>query len=58
MQLSRGIISVRSVVPDDSKIMVACERGDVPVVQQLFETKRASPHDITATGRTPLLVSC
>ena len=58
MQLSRGILSVRNVVSDESRIMVDCERGDVPVVQQLLQTKRASPHDITATGRTPLLVSC
>lgn len=56
-QLSRGLLSVRNVVPDESKIMVACERGDVPVVQQLFESKTASPYDITRVGRTPLLVS-
>ncbi|MCJ1425172.1 hypothetical protein MMC29_003060 [Sticta canariensis] len=55
MQLSRGILSVRNVVSDESRIMVACEQGGVPVVQQLLQTKRASPHDITATGRTPLL---
>lgn len=56
-QLSRGLLSIRNVVPDESKIMMACERGDVPVVQQLLETKTASPHDITRIGRTPLLVS-
>lgn len=54
--LSRGLLSVRNVVPDESRIMIACEQGDIPVVQQLLQTMTASPHDITRAGRTPLLV--
>ena len=56
-QLSQGLSSVKNVVPDKSRVMVACEQGDVPAVQYLFQTKRASPHDITRAGRTPLLVN-
>lgn len=55
-QLSRGLLCIRNIVPDESRIMVACERGDVPAVQQLLETKTASPHDTTRAGITPLLV--
>lgn len=47
----------KKVVPDKSRVVVACERGDVPAVQQLLQTKTASPHDIMRIGRTPLLGS-
>ncbi|MCJ1261102.1 Ankyrin-1 [Lobaria immixta] len=56
-QVSRGLLSIRNVVPHESRIMIACEQGDIPVVQQLLQTKTASPHDITRAGRTPLLLA-
>ena len=55
-QLVRGLLSVKYVVPDESRIMTACAKGDVPTVQYLLSSGKGSAHDMTRTGRTPLLV--
>lgn len=56
-QLSHGSLSIKPLVPIDSKIMIACGQGDVPTVQKLFCERKASSNDTTSCGRTPLMVN-
>jgi hypothetical protein len=49
-------MQIKNLVPDDSDIMVACERGDISTVWDLFQGGKASINDITLDNRTPLLV--
>ncbi len=52
-----GGLSVKNVVPEDSKIMTACKTGDIVSVKGLFRTRQASPHDVTPQNSSPLRVS-
>lgn len=52
-----GGLTVKNVVPETSLIMTACRNGEVGVVKNLFETRQASPNDITPINSTPLRVS-
>ncbi len=56
IRLSRGSLTMSNVVRDDARIMDACEQGDLQTAQSLFQSRQASPNDITSAGRTPLLV--
>ncbi|KAE8444702.1 hypothetical protein EG329_014360 [Mollisiaceae sp. DMI_Dod_QoI] len=49
-----GSLSVKNVVPEDSKIMTACKTGDIVSVKGLFRTRQASPHDVTPQNSSPL----
>ena len=46
-----------NVVSGDSPLFIACRRGDVEAVRQLFSSGQASPFDIDEHGQTALFVS-
>jgi len=48
---------VRRVVEENSQIMTACKKGDVPEVRELLRTRKASPFDATAINSMPIRVS-
>ena len=52
-----GGVSVKNIVPEDSKIMAACKTGDIVSVKELFRTRQASPNDVTPENSSPLRVS-
>lgn len=52
-----GGLSVKRIVPETSELMMACQRGDVSTVRELFASQRASPYDVTASNCGPLRVS-
>jgi hypothetical protein len=54
--LPQSVISVGALVHEDSPIMTACRSGDLPTVQQLFQTHQARPDDITADNITTMKV--
>lgn len=54
--LSSRIVS-SNVVPEDSKIMLACQSGDSSIVLDLLSQRRASVNDITPDNLSPLSVS-
>jgi hypothetical protein len=56
LNIFRSNISFRNIVPEGSGIMEACKQGDIDTVRVLFETRHASPFDVSANGNTPLKV--
>ncbi|CAG8976003.1 hypothetical protein HYALB_00007530 [Hymenoscyphus albidus] len=54
LQFVAGSLTVKNIVPETSPIMTACKKGEVAVVRNLFETRKASPNDITPINSTPL----
>lgn len=48
---------VCTIVPSDSPIVKACQRGNLSKVQQLFAAGTASPRDVTPDNLTLLSVS-
>jgi hypothetical protein len=56
INIFRQHLSLRNVVAETSPIMMASRQGDLQTVKTLFETRDASPFDITEGGVTPLEV--
>jgi hypothetical protein len=56
INIFRQHLSLRNVVAETSPIMMASRQGDLQTVKTLFETRDASPFDITEGGATPLEV--
>lgn len=56
INIFRQHLSLRNVVAETSPIMIASRQGDLQTVKTLFETRDASPFDITEDGETPLEV--
>ncbi|CAG8960727.1 hypothetical protein HYFRA_00002263 [Hymenoscyphus fraxineus] len=54
LQFVAGSLTVKNIVPETSPIMTACKKGEVAVVRNLFESRKASPNDITPINSTPL----
>ncbi|KAJ0422508.1 ankyrin repeat-containing domain protein [Aspergillus carlsbadensis] len=54
-QLERVSLSVKRLVPDDSKIIRFCKGGDLVAVQMLLREGQASVNDATSLGLTPLM---
>jgi hypothetical protein len=51
-----GGIALSKVIPDDSDLMIACRRGDLFTVKELFALGKARPDDISQENMTPTLV--
>jgi hypothetical protein len=49
-------IRVQNIIPSDSKIVVACKKGDVLAVRELLKFRRANPNDMADTNETLLMV--
>jgi hypothetical protein len=58
LQILPGRIRVQNRVSSDSPLMMACRRGDVPLIEQCIREGSGNVNDRTiCTGSTPLLVS-
>lgn len=56
LRLEKCSLNIRNLVPDDSRIMDACEKGDLLAVRELFQKRQANPNDVTHSGFMPLMV--
>jgi hypothetical protein len=50
-------MSVKNIVPCDSRFMLACEAGDVDLVRKLMVARRGRASDIDERGKPALHVS-
>ena len=50
-------LKIRTLVEEDSEIMLASRRGDTEAVWALFQAGKASVRDVTPANRSPLRVS-
>ena len=50
-------LKLRNLVPEDSQIIQACNRGDTGAVWDLFQSGKATVNDVTPSYRSPLFVS-
>jgi hypothetical protein len=51
-----GGIAIGRIVPQQSEIMSACQKGDLFTVRELFRLGKARPDDVTKDNGTPLMV--
>jgi hypothetical protein len=56
LSLPLASISVSSIVPETSPLMIACKEGDITKVMAIFNRHKGSPYDITPSNSTPLRV--
>jgi hypothetical protein len=52
-----GGLRFLNLVPVESEIVAACQRGDILAVRNLFAEKKAAPNDMSVADRTLLFVS-
>jgi hypothetical protein len=52
-----GGLNFVNMVPEDSEIVIACDKGDTLAVRDLFRQKKAAPNDMTLQDRALLYVS-
>ncbi|KAF2736145.1 ankyrin [Polyplosphaeria fusca] len=54
LSIPGGGLNFSNLIPNDSEIVVACERGDTLAVRELFRQKKAAPNDVTVDGQVLL----
>lgn len=52
-----GGLNFVNIVPAEADVVVACEKGDMLAVHELFRERKAAPNDMTDDNRTLLYVS-